>query len=174
MRQLRTFWAARKNERDQNATDEIPKGRTLSRGAAGVVAKELMLELGETDTQAFKQLRHVVRVFGAESARLLIAEARAIFLGDGMLVEDGSRKRTLGGVYFVLAKERLTAKILAGEWVPRWARVRILWSATSPKPAPSATSPKPAPSATSPKPAPSPLPTKARRRTVEVVTLRRR
>jgi len=45
----------------------------------------------------------VVRRFGPEKTQELVAEARAIFAGPGMLVQNGSRLRTLGGIFFQLS-----------------------------------------------------------------------
>lgn len=50
----------------------------------------------------------VVRRLGREKTQELVAQARTIFAGPGMLVQNGSRLRTLGGVFFQLTKSATT------------------------------------------------------------------
>ncbi len=64
--------------------------------------------LGETEAQPRQSIVRVVRALGEECTRALVARAREIDAGGGLMVPDGSRKRTLGGVFFVLAREALT------------------------------------------------------------------
>lgn len=62
--------------------------------------------LDETSYEATQKIANVVTLLGFERVDKLIDEAAAIFAGEGMLVADGSRKRTLGGVFFALCKQQ--------------------------------------------------------------------
>jgi hypothetical protein len=50
----------------------------------------------------------VLRALGFPRSLELIDEARAIFDGPGMLVRDGSRRRTVGGIFFQLANAEVS------------------------------------------------------------------
>jgi hypothetical protein len=65
-------------------------------------------ELGETETQPRGQLRAIVDALGDDAAQALLAEVQQIEADGGMLLPDGSRRRTPGGVFFHLAFARLT------------------------------------------------------------------
>jgi hypothetical protein len=63
--------------------------------------------LGETEHQPRAKLRNIVAAFGDEAALALLAEVQQIEADGGMMLPDGSRRRTPGGVYFHLAYHRL-------------------------------------------------------------------
>ncbi len=63
--------------------------------------------LGETETEPQKAIARLVKVAGEERALALLAEAQAIEAGEGLLTADGQR-RTPGGCFFKLAKDRLS------------------------------------------------------------------
>ena len=46
-------------------------------------------------------------MLGGEEVRGLVGQAKGLYEGEGLLVLDGSRKRTLGGIFFFLAKEKI-------------------------------------------------------------------
>jgi hypothetical protein len=52
----------------------------------------------------------VVKVIGAERARTLLGQTLEIHAHGGMPRLDGQGQRTLGGIYFYLVKEQVTAK----------------------------------------------------------------
>jgi hypothetical protein len=62
----------------------------------------------ELDELPTPRMRHVlggvVRRLGKSHVERLAGRAKIIFAGSGMLVRDGSRRRTLGGVFFQLIK----------------------------------------------------------------------
>lgn len=66
--------------------------------------------LGETDETALRQLGLVVRSLGSEQALALLSEALHIEAQGGLLTRDTSRRRTLGGVYFHLARARVSLR----------------------------------------------------------------
>jgi hypothetical protein len=64
--------------------------------------------LGETDEVPLFQITGVVRVLGEETAQKLLAETLETEKNGGMMLPDGSRKRTPGGVFFFLARQKLS------------------------------------------------------------------
>lgn len=71
------------------------------------VAGQIARALGETAPLPIGQIARIVRLCGAEQALAWLEEARAIETDGGMRTADGSRQRTLGGVYFKHVKEML-------------------------------------------------------------------
>jgi len=63
--------------------------------------------LGEVDETPLSQIGAVVRVLGEQAALALLKETLEIEKNGGMLVPDGSRRRSPGGVFFQLARARL-------------------------------------------------------------------
>jgi uncharacterized phage-associated protein len=84
------------------------EGREPSRRRTRAQVQSICRQLGEQDTPPIhRAIFEVTRKLGFKRAGELVTEARAIFDGPGMLVLDGSRNRSLGGIFFQLA-ERAT------------------------------------------------------------------
>jgi hypothetical protein len=64
--------------------------------------------LGESDEIPLTQIRGVVRVLGEEVSLKLLDETKQIEEKGGMMLPDNSRKRTAGGVFFFLARQKLS------------------------------------------------------------------
>ncbi len=64
--------------------------------------------LSEKDPGPRAQVGRVVRVLGLERAQALYGQAMEIEAAGGMMLPDGSRRRTPGGVFFKLAREVAT------------------------------------------------------------------
>jgi len=64
--------------------------------------------LGETDEVPLGQIAGVVRVLGEEQSLKLLDETRSIESKGGMMLPDNSRKRSIGGVFFYLARQKLS------------------------------------------------------------------
>ena len=64
--------------------------------------------LGESEETPMTQIRGVVRVLGEELSLKLLDETKQIEDKGGMMLPDNSRKRTAGGVYFFLARQKLS------------------------------------------------------------------
>jgi hypothetical protein len=64
--------------------------------------------LGETEPQPLQQIRRLVKVMGAEFAQELLRETQAVEAGGGLFLERENRRRTPGGVFFHLARNRMT------------------------------------------------------------------
>lgn len=69
---------------------------------------EIAETLGESHFVPTREIRGVLAVLGVEATQQLVREAQAIFAGEGMLVANGTRKRTLGGCFFELARRALS------------------------------------------------------------------
>lgn len=72
------------------------------------VAREIAEKLGETEPNPIKQITVLIRHFGAERMLDLLEETLKIEEQGGMMVANGQRRRTPGGVFFFLAKDRMT------------------------------------------------------------------
>jgi hypothetical protein len=64
--------------------------------------------LGESDEIPMGQISGVVRVLGEELSLKLLEETRQIEAKGGMMLPDNSRKRSIGGVFFFLARQKLS------------------------------------------------------------------
>jgi hypothetical protein len=66
--------------------------------------------LGEVEEIPLSQITGIVRVLGEEGALALLNETMAIEKGGGMMLADGTRRRSPGGVYFQLARRKLPSE----------------------------------------------------------------
>lgn len=62
--------------------------------------------LGETSQGAFWRLHLIVRVLGSARVVALLKETLKVEQQGGLMVLNGSRRRTTGGVFFHLAKQQ--------------------------------------------------------------------
>ncbi len=69
-------------------------------GSAATIAAQL----GETDSAPRATMWRTVRTIGPERAQAFVAQAQEIEANGGMLIPDGSRRRTLGGIFFYLVR----------------------------------------------------------------------
>ena len=71
-------------------------------------AQQIAEALGESDDNPRTQIAAIVKLLGAEGALALLAQTQKVEEAGGLLVPDGTRRRTPGGVFFLLAREKLT------------------------------------------------------------------
>jgi hypothetical protein len=71
-------------------------------------ATAIAAQLGETHAGARATIWRTVRTIGPERAQAFVAQAQEIEANGGMMVPDGSRKRTLGGIFFYLVRTQIT------------------------------------------------------------------
>jgi hypothetical protein len=65
-------------------------------------------QVDESSRYVIDQINRAIQVMGMEKVCELATLAHEIFLGpEPMMVQDGSRQRTLGGTFFQLLKENL-------------------------------------------------------------------
>ena len=140
-----------------------------SRRAEGASSEEprplavgLAERLGETRPGPVGQIAGILHALGPEPTKALVQEALTIHRGHGMLVENGTRKRTAGGIFFYLARQQMSAEA--------WQRIHPYHSRSQPKPfhrqPPKSAQPVPADQAQAaalptPKPQPTPAPVPA-------------
>jgi hypothetical protein len=65
-------------------------------------------ELGETDRVPLRQIGRIIELCGEQFVEDLLAETKAVEEEGGLTVKDGSRRRTVGGVFFYLARGRMS------------------------------------------------------------------
>ncbi len=75
----------------------------ITRSAAAIAA-----QLGETHAGARATIWRTVRTIGPERTQAFVAQAQEIEANGGMLIPDGSRKRTLGGIFFYLVRTQVS------------------------------------------------------------------
>ncbi len=74
------------------------------RATAATIAQEL----GETQSVPINQIRRIVQRLGPEAALAVLEETKQIEAQGGLMLPDGSRRRTPGGVFFFLVRQRIS------------------------------------------------------------------
>jgi hypothetical protein len=74
------------------------------------VIEKIADTLGEKDKEPFTAIERLVNLIGEEKALALLEETLQLEAGGGMTTDDGSQRRTPGGVFFKLAKNRLNSR----------------------------------------------------------------
>ena len=72
------------------------------------LVRELAAQLGEQDEQPLQQIDKALTILGEVPVRAITAEALAIEAAGGETVMSGKRRRTPGGIFFRLVRERAT------------------------------------------------------------------
>jgi PHAX RNA-binding domain len=65
-------------------------------------------QLGESAAAPRAQLRRMLQTIGPERTQAFVTQALEVEATSGMLLPDGSRRRTLGGVFFRLARDHVS------------------------------------------------------------------
>jgi PHAX RNA-binding domain len=89
--------------------------------------------LEETEETPLWYLRKIVRKAGTEQTMALLKEVLEIEQQGGMLIEDQSRRRTVGGVFFYLAKQK---GYLKQKFYPQQKHGQPQYPATTSEPSP--------------------------------------
>lgn len=71
-------------------------------------AQQIATTLGETESVPLLHIRRIVETLGAERALQLLDQAVTLEAHGGLMLADGSRRRTPGGVFFRLVREQTT------------------------------------------------------------------
>jgi hypothetical protein len=71
-------------------------------------AAAIAAQLGETHAGPRATIWRTVRTLGPERAHAFVAQAQEVEANGGMLIPDGSRKRTLGGIFFYLVRTQVS------------------------------------------------------------------
>jgi hypothetical protein len=74
------------------------------------VVQKIATALGETNETPLAEIRRAIEVLGEEKALGILGETLKVEAEEGLLTDDGQRRRTLGGIYFKLVKNQTTPK----------------------------------------------------------------
>jgi hypothetical protein len=77
-----------------------------ARQAQDATVKHIAEQLGERDPQPLKQLHRIVAFLGPEQAVGFLQETMEIEAHGGLMLPDGSRRRTPGGIFFHLIRTK--------------------------------------------------------------------
>jgi PHAX RNA-binding domain len=72
------------------------------------VTAQITDQLGETEAAPRAQIRRILQTLGPERTQAFVEQALEIEMNGGMLLPDGSRRRTLGGIFFRLARDHVS------------------------------------------------------------------
>ncbi len=109
-------------------------------GDVNKLAWDIARQLNETEKQALLQLRRTIRIMGEGMARDVLRQTLELEAHGGMLTNDGTRRRSPGGVYFQLVKQRIGQK----EFFKIFSRGKPQQRAQAAPTAPTAQAPQPA------------------------------
>jgi len=92
-------------------TNVKPAEELLTGDEAQELGKHVAEQLNETDNMPVSQINRMVRFAGRAFVETLLDETLQIEANGGMMTSDGSRRRTVGGIFFYLARQRLSYKM---------------------------------------------------------------
>ncbi len=75
-------------------------------------AKDIAEYLRETDLKPRVQIHRMIRLCGVDFVQALLEETDYIERNGGLMLPDGTRRRTKGGVFFHMARNNVSHKIL--------------------------------------------------------------
>ncbi len=100
----------RSSSNGERTAERPPRGNVRKESPPpSPIVKNIAQALGENQRSSIAQIRRIVKQMGEDFAEETLEQAWQIEQNGGMLVSDGSRRRTVGGVFFLLVKERLLA-----------------------------------------------------------------
>jgi hypothetical protein len=80
------------------------------------LARQIAETLGEREAQPFAQIRRILQTIGPERTQAFVEQALDIEATGGMLLPDGSRKRTLGGIFFRIVRDQVSEEERKAIW----------------------------------------------------------
>jgi hypothetical protein len=92
------------------------EGDGMSPNDVQATVADIARQLNEPDPLAIEQIERIVQHLGADAALAFLQEALEVEAQGGMLLPDGSRRRTPGGVFFYLIKGRIPRKTRGLIW----------------------------------------------------------
>ncbi len=75
------------------------------------IANEIIAKLGEKEPKPVKQIHTIVEMCGPEFAQTLMQDTLKVEADGGMLISSGQRRRSIGGVFFHLARNRVSEEL---------------------------------------------------------------
>jgi cold shock CspA family protein len=121
----------RKRERagSTKARDGAPTQDEATDAANEVIAQvaaEIVDRLGETEDEPREMIARAVQYLGTETAEAWLQETLEIEAQGGMWLNDGSRRRTPGGVFFKLLHDRISKSQRLSIFYPEYEQVFTL------------------------------------------------
>ncbi|MEI8305849.1 MAG: phosphorylated adapter RNA export RNA-binding domain-containing protein [Chloroflexales bacterium] len=98
---------ARDRQAEEEAKRRAAANERQQRRAFQQAVQEIVAALGEKEPRSQATIERSVAALGVEAAQALRHEVEGIEAGGGMMTVDGSRRRTPGGVYLLLFKQRM-------------------------------------------------------------------
>jgi phosphorylated adapter RNA export protein len=89
---------------------------------ANEVEQTIAEYLGETEPEPLRLLRKVIKKLRPEQALAFLKETQEIEAQGGLLLPDGSRRRTPGGVYFYLVRTKGSKPVRVLFWQQKTKR----------------------------------------------------
>lgn len=103
-----------KRQKERQEQEEAKKRVEIERRQRERAIRKTITEISETlketDDQALGQIERIVEYLGVEQALAYLQQTQQIEAQGGMMLTDGSRRRTPGGVFFYLVKQQLKAE----------------------------------------------------------------
>jgi len=91
-------------------TAPTPATPAMDKAARRALAGEIAAQLGETEPEPAGLIARALRLLGAEQVQAIVARVREVEVSGGMMLPDGSRRRTPGGVFFYLLRTTVGQK----------------------------------------------------------------
>jgi len=91
-------------------TAPTPATPAMDKAARRALAGEIAARLGETAPEPARLIARALRLLGEERVQAIVARALEVEAAGGMMVPDGSRRRTVGGVFFYLLRTTVGQK----------------------------------------------------------------
>lgn len=98
---------ARERQVEEEAKRRAAAQERQQRRAFRQAVDDIATYLGETEPKPKATIERSVAYLGVEAAQALRQEVERIEADGGMLTADGARRRTPGGIYLLLLKQRL-------------------------------------------------------------------
>jgi len=87
-----------------------PPTPATGKAAARAAIDEIAAQFGETEDEPKRLIKRALRLLGEEQVHAIVARALEVEAAGGMLLPDGSRRRTVGGVFFYLLRTTIGQK----------------------------------------------------------------
>ncbi len=91
-------------------TETIPSTEHTPPTGDEIAVDEIAAQLGETEPGPRKQLKRAVRILGTARVQALLDQTLETERAGGLMLPDGSRRRTPGGVFFYLIRTSVDPK----------------------------------------------------------------
>ncbi len=83
---------------------------TQDKATINAITEEIAAQLGETEEEPIRQIKRAVRILGEHRVRTVVTRTLDVEAAGGMMRADGSQKRSLGGVFFILMRDDVGRK----------------------------------------------------------------